>query len=355
DSIPGPSFVVILLQKLSFVLRRMLSVVVPALLLAGALAAPGASAEERYVADHVDITLRSGPGKEFRIRRMVKGGTKVEVLERNTRGYSLVMSPEGTKGWVLSRYLVRGPVEPRQVAEGEVQEAGVNESEADKNEAVEAETDAVAEQLETQTVEETAPIADAPKEMAAPQEAISLQVAETPSTEEPSQEPALQGPALQEPAVQEPALQEVAETGVAGTASEVTTSPEPVPAPFEGQSSELPATPFAQQLEDQLNNVLKEIGQIQDRLGDARPESPDVAPDVALVRDEITALKQELEYSRKQQMTSAGNETHKPDERERWLLIGAGVFVAGTLMGMLISRVSWRRRRSASGGLRLNF
>ncbi len=68
------------------------------------------AAEQRYVTDHFEITLRSGPSGKHTIQRMVKSGTMLELLEQDAEtGYSRVRTGGGTEGWVLSRYLMREP------------------------------------------------------------------------------------------------------------------------------------------------------------------------------------------------------------------------------------------------------
>jgi len=67
-------------------------------------------AEQRYVTDRFEITLRSGPSGKHSIQRMVKSGTMLELLEQDAEnGYSRVQTTGGTEGWVLSRYLMREP------------------------------------------------------------------------------------------------------------------------------------------------------------------------------------------------------------------------------------------------------
>lgn len=67
-----------------------------------------AGAQTRYVSDQLEITLRSGPGNQYRILRMLESGTAVEVIERNDDGWSRIRVG-GTEGWVLTRYLMNQP------------------------------------------------------------------------------------------------------------------------------------------------------------------------------------------------------------------------------------------------------
>jgi SH3 domain protein len=71
------------------------------------LFAPVAFAEPAWVSDEFEITLRTGPSTSNSIQLMVSSGTQLEVLERDAEtGYSRVVTPGGTEGWVLTRYLM---------------------------------------------------------------------------------------------------------------------------------------------------------------------------------------------------------------------------------------------------------
>lgn len=70
-----------------------------------------AVAEKRYVSDQLNITLRSGPGEEYRIIKMLKTGTHLELLEASEDGqYSKVTTDKGLEGWASSRFLVNEPI-----------------------------------------------------------------------------------------------------------------------------------------------------------------------------------------------------------------------------------------------------
>lgn len=69
-----------------------------------------ASAETRYVSDSLEITLRRGQGTSFQILRALKSGTALQVLQQDAdSGYSQVRAPNGTEGWVLTRFLMKEP------------------------------------------------------------------------------------------------------------------------------------------------------------------------------------------------------------------------------------------------------
>ncbi|HNP64691.1 MAG TPA: TIGR04211 family SH3 domain-containing protein [Woeseiaceae bacterium] len=63
--------------------------------------------EPAWVSDIFEITLRTGPSTSNSIQLMISSGTQLEVLERDAEtGYSRVVTPGGTEGWVLTRYLM---------------------------------------------------------------------------------------------------------------------------------------------------------------------------------------------------------------------------------------------------------
>lgn len=65
------------------------------------------SAENAWVSDQFEITMRSGPSTENAITLMLPSGTALDVLERDAEsGYSRVKTANGREGWVLSRYLM---------------------------------------------------------------------------------------------------------------------------------------------------------------------------------------------------------------------------------------------------------
>lgn len=70
----------------------------------------------RYVSDELEITMRNGQGLEFGIRKMLKSGTELAVLDNDPSGYSKVRTKEGVEGWVLSRYLTNNPSARDQLA-----------------------------------------------------------------------------------------------------------------------------------------------------------------------------------------------------------------------------------------------
>ncbi len=78
--------------------------VITGVLLSLLISATVATAEMKYVNDRLEITVRSGPGVEYRILRSLPAGTKLETIETKDN-WSRVQLPGGLEGWVLSRYL----------------------------------------------------------------------------------------------------------------------------------------------------------------------------------------------------------------------------------------------------------
>lgn len=61
-------------------------------------------AETKYVSEIREITLRTGPGTEYKITEMVKSGTPMTVMEQ-TGDWTQVRIGDDKDGWVLSRFL----------------------------------------------------------------------------------------------------------------------------------------------------------------------------------------------------------------------------------------------------------
>jgi SH3 domain protein len=79
-----------------------------------------ALAETRYVSDTLEITMRSGQSTSHGIIRMLRSGTPVEVLDADKEtGYTHVRTRSGKEGWVLSRFLMKGPAARDRLAAAE--------------------------------------------------------------------------------------------------------------------------------------------------------------------------------------------------------------------------------------------
>jgi len=71
-----------------------------------------ASAETMYVNDTIRITVRSGPGIDFKVMGEAESGQAMDVREAR-EGWSRVVLPDGREGWVLARFLTAN--QPKEV------------------------------------------------------------------------------------------------------------------------------------------------------------------------------------------------------------------------------------------------
>ena len=69
-----------------------------------------ANAQIKYVSDQLSINMRSDKGVQFKITKILKSGTPVEVLQKDSSGYTKVKAPNGHIGWVLTRFLQNNKV-----------------------------------------------------------------------------------------------------------------------------------------------------------------------------------------------------------------------------------------------------
>lgn len=67
------------------------------------------TSEPAYITDQIKVTLRSGPGLQYKILKMVSTGDKVDTLNSVSNGYTEVQLSDGSQGWVLTRYLIDTP------------------------------------------------------------------------------------------------------------------------------------------------------------------------------------------------------------------------------------------------------
>jgi len=63
-----------------------------------------ANAETMYVSNIIKITLRTGPGTDHRVPKMLESGQKVEVIYQE-EDWSQVRLLDGKDGWLLNRFL----------------------------------------------------------------------------------------------------------------------------------------------------------------------------------------------------------------------------------------------------------
>lgn len=66
------------------------------------------NAETTYITGTIKITLRTGPGIDYKIITQIKSDTEVKKiesgLEKSVKNWSFVRLPDGKEGWVLNRF-----------------------------------------------------------------------------------------------------------------------------------------------------------------------------------------------------------------------------------------------------------
>ena len=65
-----------------------------------------AYAETAYITEKLEVPVRSGESREYRIIRYLQAGAQVEVLQTYESGYTEIRDERGREGFVLGRYLV---------------------------------------------------------------------------------------------------------------------------------------------------------------------------------------------------------------------------------------------------------
>jgi SH3 domain protein len=70
-----------------------------------ALVSTSVCAENMYVSEIIEVTLRTGPGIDHKVIAMVHSGQEAEVLEPGPEWTHVRLLPGGKEGYVLSRFL----------------------------------------------------------------------------------------------------------------------------------------------------------------------------------------------------------------------------------------------------------
>ena len=83
------------------------------------------AATTRYVSDELEITMRKGQSVKFGIKKMLRSGTQLSILETANSGYSKVRTSGGAEGWVLTHYLTNAPSARNRVASSEQKAANL--------------------------------------------------------------------------------------------------------------------------------------------------------------------------------------------------------------------------------------
>ncbi len=86
-------------------------------------------AETAYIADAMKITLRTGPGINYKIITRIKSGMEIEKVKKveqvdsgevdSKTDWSLIRLPDGKEGWVLNRFITS--VKPSRILLKELQ------------------------------------------------------------------------------------------------------------------------------------------------------------------------------------------------------------------------------------------
>jgi len=84
--------------------RHLRSITVSSLVFVFVLSALIADAKTQYVSDELVINLREGKGNEYKIIKMLRNGTPLNILEEAEQ-YLKVRTAEGLEGWVLKQYI----------------------------------------------------------------------------------------------------------------------------------------------------------------------------------------------------------------------------------------------------------
>ena len=66
--------------------------------------APAGYAQTEYVRDTLRINMRTGPGNQFRILRVLSSGDEVRKLDESD-GWVNIRTPDGQEGWVPTGYV----------------------------------------------------------------------------------------------------------------------------------------------------------------------------------------------------------------------------------------------------------
>lgn len=70
-----------------------------------------AVAEKRYISDELWINLRSGPGNDYKILKILKSGTHLQFIESDEETkFSKVITDKGLEGWVPTRFIQDEPI-----------------------------------------------------------------------------------------------------------------------------------------------------------------------------------------------------------------------------------------------------
>lgn len=108
-----------------------------------------------------------------------------------------------------------------------------------------------------------------------------------------------------------------------------------------------------QQLQSDLSRARAEKERLQAELQQIKI----VAADALAISEQNQVLQQELEESSAtQQGLIEKNKRLGKETEQRWFMIGGGVILLGMLIGLIVPKIRWkRRRRSMGGGINIDF
>nr|WP_242467003.1 TIGR04211 family SH3 domain-containing protein [Ectothiorhodospira shaposhnikovii] len=72
-----------------------------------------------YISDDLSAHIRTGKTLQHRILQFLSSGTAVTVLQVDDDGYTLIRTPNGTEGWIESRFLMNRPHARERLAQAE--------------------------------------------------------------------------------------------------------------------------------------------------------------------------------------------------------------------------------------------
>lgn len=84
--------------------RQILTRLVPMMVLVVLLGATVSTARGAYITDQIPVTLRRGPGIEYRILKNLTSTARIEILE-DGEPYVKVRTADGTEGYLLKQYV----------------------------------------------------------------------------------------------------------------------------------------------------------------------------------------------------------------------------------------------------------
>jgi SH3 domain protein len=134
----------------------LLKVVTLAAVVGLSLISLAASAQPHFVADSLQVPLRSGMGSQYRIvHRGLSSGTKLELIKRDSDDsgttWALVRTRSGLEGWMRNQYLLDEPTAAIKLAalEQKMSQLGGDQTALlDTNEALEADNAKLQQNLE---------------------------------------------------------------------------------------------------------------------------------------------------------------------------------------------------------------